>query len=63
MKELKGYNINVHTVALYMDNVCGMPFFVVRFDSGETFAGKSRQDAVDALDAACARASKEVQNG
>lgn len=59
MKELKAYNINGHAVTLSMDNVCGIPFFVVRLDGRETFAGKNRGEAVDAFDAACARATKE----
>ena len=63
MKELKGYTINGHTVALFLDNVCSTPFFVVKYDGQDVFAGKSRADAVDALDAACAKAGKEVSNG
>lgn len=63
MKELKGYTINGHTLALFLDNVCSTPFFVVRCDGQDIFAGKSRADAVDALDAACAKASKEKNNG
>lgn len=59
MKELKGYTINGHTIVLFLDNVCSMPFFVVRVDGKDVYAGKSRAGAVDALDAACTNASKE----
>lgn len=63
MKELKCYTINGHTITLSLDNVCSTPFFVVRSDRKETFAGKSRLDAIDAFDAACRKASEEVANG
>ena len=63
MKELKGFSINGHTITLLLDNVCSIPFFTVRVDGKGTFAGKSRIDAVNALDIACAQASKEVTHG
>ena len=63
MKELKGYTINGHTITLSLDNVAGIPFFVVRCDGRESFAGKNRAAAIDAFDAACRKASEEVANG
>ena len=57
MKELRSYTINGHVVTLSMDNMCGVPFFVVRLAGRETFAGKRRDLAIDALDRACAGAS------
>lgn len=62
MKELKGYTINGHTIVLLLDNVCSTPFFVVRVDGRETFAGRNRAAAVDALDVACSTAAKEAGN-
>lgn len=59
MKELKSYTINGHTIVLLLDNVCSTPFFVVRLDGRETFAGRNRVAAIDALDAACAKAGQE----
>ncbi len=52
-KVLKSYQINGHQIALELDNVCSVPFFVVRLDGKEEFAGKDRASAIDALDAAC----------
>ena len=52
-KELKSYHINGHHVALMLDSVCSIPFFVVRLDGQESFAGKDRAAAIDAFDAAC----------
>ena len=60
--ELKGYNINGHSVALTLDNVCGRSFFVVTVDGADTFAGLDRGAAVDALDKACAKAGKEASD-
>ncbi len=62
MQELKAYTINGRVVSLSMDNVCGVPFFVVRLDGRETFAGKNRAAAIDALDAACAKAREGSGN-
>lgn len=62
-KELKSYSINGHAVVLLLDNVCGNPFFVVRLDGRETFAGLDRSAAVIAFDAACGTAGKEAANG
>lgn len=62
MKELKSYTINGHAIVLQLDNVCGSPFFVVRVDGRETFAGLDRSAAVAALDAACAAAGKEARD-
>ena len=52
-KGLKSYQINGHVAALFLDNVCGIPFFVVRLDGRDCFAGKDRAAAIDAFDAAC----------
>ncbi len=52
-KELKAYHINGHHVALMLDSVCNIPFFVVRLDGQESFAGKDRAAAIDAFDAEC----------
>lgn len=59
MTDLKSYTINGHTIVLLLDNVCGTPSFVVRMDGRETFAGRNRVAAVDALDSACAKAVQE----
>lgn len=60
-KELKSYSINGHAIVLQLDSVCGRPFFVVRVDGRETFAGLDRSAAVVAFDAACSSAGKEAR--
>ena len=57
-RELKSYNINGHTVGIWLDNVFCIPFFVVRLDGSERFAGKDRSEAIEAFDDAC-RAARE----